>query len=58
MDGRAGNDTLTGGAGDAHIDLDGGGSIDIGMSFAGKAPGAPNLLPGQSGANGYLAFQL
>ncbi|MCW2237619.1 calcium-binding protein [Azospirillum canadense] len=42
----------------AHIDIDGNGSVDLSITFAGRAVGGVVATPGQSGADRYLAFRL
>ncbi|CAO3377111.1 trypsin-like serine peptidase [Azospirillum argentinense] len=42
----------------AHIDFDGNGSIDGSITFTGKAVGSVITMPGQVGADSYLAFRL
>lgn len=42
----------------AHIDFDGNGSIDGSITFTGKAVGSVITMPGQVGADTYLAFRL
>ncbi len=42
----------------AHIDIDGNGSVDLSITFAGRAVGGVLATPGQSGADRYLAFRL
>ncbi|WP_188261841.1 trypsin-like peptidase domain-containing protein [Azospirillum tabaci] len=42
----------------AHIDFDGNGSVDGSITFTGKAVGSVITMPGQVGADSYLAFRL
>lgn len=42
----------------AHIDVDGSGSIDLSITFTGKAVGGVQAMPGQVGTDRYLAFRL
>lgn len=42
----------------AHMDMDGNGTIDISMTFTGKAVGSVITMPGQVNGDTYLAFRL
>ncbi|MFC5359179.1 reprolysin-like metallopeptidase [Azospirillum himalayense] len=53
---------LTGTAGHqgatARVDLDGNGGTDLSLTFSGAPPGSLLAMPGQTGADGYLAFRI
>ncbi|WP_282184559.1 reprolysin-like metallopeptidase [Azospirillum brasilense] len=42
----------------ARIDLDGNGATDLSLTFSGQTPGGLVAMPGQVGADGYLALRI